>query len=171
MLCMSLRAPFFALCGFAALLPTFQPGPATRSAEAFPGWPTEWEGEPLRELPLDARELEFNRNFPGRVAKFTDGRRELVLRWVTQGTRQLHGSADCFRGMGYSVTPQPGLDTGKHGMWSSFIAARGDQRLLVRERITDNRGLEWTDVSAWYWSVFLGRTEGPWLAATLAEKR
>ena len=170
MLCVSIRYAFLALCTLAALLPAFERDAAPASVESFPGWPTEWEGEPLRQVPLNARELQFNNNFPGRIAKFTDGRREMILRWVTQGTRQLHGSADCFRGMGYSVTPQPGINDGKRGMWSSFTAQRGEQRLLVRERITDGGGGEWTDVSAWYWSVLLKRSTGPWLAATVAEK-
>lgn len=171
MLCVSLRCVFLGLCAVAALLPTFERRPVAASAAAFPGWPTQWEGEPIREVPLNARELRFNSNFPGRVAKFTDGRRELILRWVTQGARQLHGSADCFRGMGYSVTPQPGVNNGSGGVWSSFMAERGGQRLLVRERITDADGIEWTDVSAWYWSVLLKRSTGPWLGATVAEKR
>ena len=171
MLCVSLRCVFLAFCALAALLPTFDRDAALFSAETFPGWPTEWDGEPIREVPLDARELQFNSNFPGRIAKFTDGRRELILRWVRQGTRQLHGSADCFRGIGYTVTPQPGIVDAKRGTWSSFLAQRGGQRLLVRERITDARGAEWTDVSAWYWSVLLRQSEGPWLAATVAEKR
>ena len=170
MLCVSLRCGFLALCALVALLPTFGREALSASSEAFPGWPAEWEGEALNEVPLSARELEFNSNFPGRIAKFTDGRRELILRWVTQGTRQLHGSSDCFRGMGYTVTPQPGLIDTKRGMWSSFLAERDEQRLLVRERITDERGGEWTDVSAWYWSVLLKRSTGPWLATTVAEK-
>jgi hypothetical protein len=170
MLCVSLRCAFFALCALVAALPAFERGAVPANAETFPGWPAEWEGEPLREVPLSARELQFNSNFPGRIAKFTDGRRELILRWVTQGTRQLHGSSDCFRGMGYAVTPQPGIFDTRRGMWSSFLAQRGGQRLLVRERITDDRGGEWTDVSAWYWSVWLKRSTGPWLAATVAEK-
>lgn len=171
MLCVSLRSAFLALCALAALLPIFAPDARPVSGDAFPGWPTNWEGEPLRELPLSDREMQFNSNFPGRIAKFTDGRRELILRWVTQGTRQLHGSSDCFRGMGYGVTPQPGIDDGTRGMWSSFIAQRGGQQLLVRERITDGRGGEWSDVSAWYWAVLLRQTTGPWLAATVAEPR
>lgn len=171
MLRVILRCVFIALCMIAALLPRIGADTRPEETATFRGWPTEWEGEPLHEVPLNARELEFNRNFPGRIAKFTDGRRELILRWVTQGTRQLHGSADCFRGMGYAITPQPGLIDGRRGTWSSFLARSGGQELLVRERITDARGGEWTDVSAWYWSVLLRRSEGPWLAVTVAEKR
>ena len=171
MLCVISRCAFLAFCAWAALLPALQRDAVPAAIDAFPGWPKEWEGEPLREVPLNARELQFNRNFPGRIAKFTDGRRELILRWVTQGTRQLHGSSDCFRGMGYTVTPQPGMIDASRGMWSSFLAERGADRLLVRERITDRSGAEWTDVSAWYWSVLLRRSDGPWLAVTVAERR
>src|SRR3712207_7200250 len=51
----------------------------------------------------------WSRNFPGAVGKFSDGERELLIRWVTRGTRQLHSTSDCLRGAGYSVTPQPAL--------------------------------------------------------------
>jgi hypothetical protein len=60
------------------------------------------------------------------------------------------------------------LDT-KGARWSSFGARRGHEQLRVRERITDEHGGEWSDVSAWYWSVLLRKTNGPWLAVTIAE--
>jgi hypothetical protein len=118
---------------------------------------------------LTEREVIFNRNFPGQVAKFTDGQRELILRWVTKGTRQLHSSSDCFRGTGYNVSPRPATLDARGARWSCFAAERGRHRLLVRERITDERGREWTDVSAWFWSVILRQTEGPWMAVTVVE--
>jgi hypothetical protein len=163
-----LRAAFLVLCAVAAWLPAIGNEVAAQQHEGFPGWPADWDGEPITEVRLSERELRFNSNFPGRIAKFTDGRRDLILRWVTQGTRQLHGSADCFRGMGYTIKPQPATRDGRGAIWSSFRAERGEHRLLVRERITDERGGEWTDVSAWYWSASLRQTSGPWLAVTIA---
>ena len=44
-----------------------------------------------------------------------------------------------------------------------------NEPLVVREAVTDGRGGQWTDVSAWYWSALMGRSEGPWWAFTLAE--
>ena len=163
-----LRCAFLLLCAVCAMLPAVGNERVVASTEGFSGWPTEWEGEAIRERPLSEREQRFNGNFPGRIAKFTDGRREFILRWVTQGTRQLHGSADCFRGMGYTVTPQSAMIDGRRATWSCFVAERAGHRLLVRERITDADGREWTDVSAWYWSVALRQTKGPWMAVTIA---
>src|SRR5262245_8451285 len=65
----------------------------------FPGWPSTFEGRSLRELPLSEREERFGAGFPGRIARFTDGQRELIIRWVAAPTRQLHSAADCFRGL------------------------------------------------------------------------
>ena len=36
---------------------------------AFPGWPSRWEGRPLRPLPLTEREVAFARGFPGRMGR------------------------------------------------------------------------------------------------------
>lgn len=164
------RCAFLVLCALAALLPLTETSVAiTRGT--FPGWPETWEGEPLQQTPLTYQEGIFNNNFPGQVAKFTDGRRELILRWVTKGTRRLHSSSDCFRGTGYKVSSLPATLDARGARWSCFAAERGRYRLLVRERITDDRGREWTDVSAWFWSVLLRQTEGPWLAVTVVENQ
>ena len=166
----TLTYAFLALCTVAGLLPAITNDSAVDQAVGFTGWPSEWEGEPIRDVPLSERELRFNGRFPGRIAKFTDGRRDLILRWVSQATRQLHGSADCFRGLGYTVTAQPAIIDARRATWSCFIAERGAHRLLVRERITDEQGRAWTDVSAWYWSAMLRQTSGRWIAATVAEE-
>jgi hypothetical protein len=164
------RCAFLALCAIAAWLPAVGDEVRVEGVVGFPGWPAEWEGELISAVPLSESDVRFNRRFPGRIAKFTDGRRDLIFRWVTHGTRQLHGSADCFRGMGYTITPQPAVIDARRGTWSRFSATRGRQRLIVRERITDEHGGEWTDVSAWYWSALLRQTRGPWMAVTVAEK-
>lgn len=135
----------------------------------FSGWPGTFEGQPLRELPLSEREERFGAGFPGRIGRFTDGRRELIVRWVAAPTRQLHSAADCFRGIGYEVSPAT-LWRQEGGLsWQRFTASRGESRLVVREAITDGAGGRWTDVSAWYWAALLGRTQGPWWAITVAE--
>lgn len=168
MLWVIFRCSFLALCAIAALLPMIERSVAKARFD-FPGWPAQWEGQPIRQIPLSEWEENFNNKFPGQTGKFTDGGRELILRWVTKGTRQLHSSSDCFRGMGYAVTPQPAMLDHGGARWSCFTATRGQLRLLVRERITDEHGHQWTDVSAWFWSVLLRQTEGPWLAATVIE--
>ena len=157
------------LCVAAALVP-LRSDSRHSGNHASPEWPEEFEERPLYRLPLSAVEERFNAGFPGHVARFSDGDRQLILRWITAGTRKLHSSADCFRGLGYTVTPAPALldQTGAH--WSCFIATRGPHRLRIRERITESHGSQsWTDVSAWFWIATLYRSHGPWLAATIVE--
>ncbi|WP_375772137.1 hypothetical protein NR798_15035 [Archangium gephyra] len=136
---------------------------------AFPGWPSTFEGRPLRELPLTEREERFGEGFPGRIGRFTDGQRELIVRWVAAPTRQLHSTEACFRGLGYAISPAPFWRQEEGPPWNRFIVSRGASRMVVREAVMDGRGGHWTDVSAWYWSALLGHSEGPWWAITLAE--
>jgi hypothetical protein len=141
--------------------------PATEGQ--FPGWPTHFEGRALTTLPLSERELRFGRGFPGRIGRFTDGRREIVLRLVTQETRMLHPAADCFRGLGYTISPLPVRLDGEGRRWGVFEARRGEEHLLVSERIYSAAdGGAWSDVSTWYWSALVGRSRGPWWAVTIA---
>jgi hypothetical protein len=53
--------------------------------------------------------------------------------------------------------------------WSCFDAKRKGSTLFVRERIHDDTGQAWTDVSSWYWAAVLSDTAGPWWALTVAE--
>lgn len=168
---MSRNTWLFALSGL--LLAT---APLWRSAgepapvsEVFPGWPTTFEGRALRELPLTEREERFGAGFPGRIARFTDGQRELIVRWVAAPTRQLHSTEDCFRGLGYSISPAPFWRQEEGPPWNRFLVTRDTSRMVVREAVMDGRGGHWTDVSAWYWSALLGGSEGPWWALTVAE--
>jgi hypothetical protein len=162
------RVAFIAACVVAGLEPLRSPGRGSTPME-LPAWPSRWDGNEIWPVSLSERDERFAENFPGRIAKFTDGRREFILRWVTTGTRQLHPSADCFRGAGYTITPQPAYRDRNSRQWSSFLASRDHHQLLVRERIADLHGREWTDVSAWFWSVALGKTQGPWLSVTAVE--
>lgn len=107
--------------------------------------------------------------FPGRVGRFSDGQREIILRWVTQETRKLHASSDCFKANGYRIEALPIKREGE-ALWSRFIAMRGKVRLEVAERIYAPGGGQWSDVSAWYWAALLGRTQGPWWAVTVASQ-
>lgn len=137
----------------------------------FPGWPAHYEGRALTELPLTPRELAFVRDFPGRVGRFSDGRREIIIRWVGAPTRRLHPAADCFRGSGYSVTPLPvGRDAAGAAM-GCFRASHGADVLTVCELIRDERSASWPDVSAWYWNSMLGASPAPWWSFVVAEQR
>lgn len=161
-------------CVLATLAPWLAVAPMSAGGgsggAAFPGWPTHFEGRPLARLPLTEREERFGRDFPGQVARFTDGRRELVVRFVTGATRKLHPASDCFAGIGYRVRPLP-LKVGDDGArWGGFTAERGGERMRVSERIYSDAGESWEDVSAWYWAAAGGKGRGPWWAVTVAER-
>ena len=168
------RSAFALACIIVALLPLIPRNTPSPIATGFPGWPTEFEGRALTELPLTERELRFAEGFPGKLGRFHDGTRELVIRWVKQETRMLHSAADCFQGLGYQITPLPLQNDANGSRWQSFTAQRQDERLHIRERIFEVQGethgkQSWSDVSAWYWQALLGRTKGAWWAVTVAE--
>lgn len=163
---------YIVACAVAALMPFFSAqtkSSGSSGAVLFPGWPAEFEGKTLTPLPLTEREQRFNADFPGKIGRFTDGKRELIVRWVTEGTRKLHPASDCFQGLGYTVKPLAMHRDEKGSLWSSFAATKGNDRLRVYERIHSDSGEAWTDVSAWYWSA-LQHGEGSWWAITIAEK-
>jgi hypothetical protein len=161
---------FLILCVMAALAPVVPWQIAAKPLEHhFPGWPTDFEGRELTELPLSGQEQSFRAGFPGRMAKFTDGRRTIVIRWVRQETRKLHPAGDCFRAWGYHVVALPLHKNAHQQFWGSFLATSDGERLVVRERIYDTADSSWTDASAWYWAALLGKTTGPWWAMTVVE--
>ena len=166
----NLPGSWFLIACLVAALAQLLPGAAVPlpKTDAFPGWPTQFEGRPLTALALTPVETRFQQSFPGRVGRFTDGQREIIIRWVGQGTRKLHASGDCFKAIGYQLTAQPVSMVGQQ-RWSGFTAVREGERFAVRERIHDGDGGQWSDVSAWYWAVQLGRTSGPWWAFTVAD--
>ncbi|HZB43668.1 MAG TPA: hypothetical protein VE360_00420 [Pyrinomonadaceae bacterium] len=137
---------------------------------AFDGWPTHFEGRALTRLPLSEREERFGGDFPGHIARFTDGRRELIVRFVTEPTRKLHPASDCFAGLGYRVRPLPVRVDEAGARWGSFTAERGGETFRVHERIHADGGGSWADVSAWYWAAAMGDHAGPWWAVTVAER-
>ncbi len=145
-------------------------GAASEAAERFPGWPQELAGRPLNPLPMTVREQAWSEGFPGKVGRFNDGSREIIIRYVTRPTRRLHPSADCLRGSGYRVSTKPAWRDADGGIWGCVLAERGDQRYRVCERIRDQAGNGWYDVSSWYWSALSHGTDGPWWAITVAER-
>lgn len=174
---MRFRINFLIACLAAALAPAIAGrlppdgrADANAPAVAFPGWAASFEGRPLIPLKLSEREEQFGADFPGRVARFTDGEREIIMRWVTTATRKLHPAADCFRATGYDVRPLPLHVDSDGARWASFSVARDDERLIVRERIYDAAGASWTDASSWYWAATGGGTAAPWWAITVAER-
>jgi hypothetical protein len=143
---------------------------AAAADAAFPGWPTEFEGKVLQPEPMQPRESRFYQAFPGKIAKFTDGERQIIIRWVSESTRQFHLTTRCFRAIGYDLTPRPAHQDSQGNHWGAFRATRGNETLDVHERITDAAGKSWSDESAWRWDTFWHRSTGPWWAYTVAER-
>lgn len=157
-------------CAAAAVAPfSWGERPPPRAAEPFPGWPAEIGGRVLRELPLSPREERLARDEPGRIARFSDGGAQLVLRWIPEAGASFHGAADCYRGLGFDVRPETAWRDERGELWGRFRAERAGERLVVRERVLDAAGRSWSDVSAWFWAALLGRTRGPWWAAMVVE--
>lgn len=155
------------LCAaLAALTPMLARAPRAATS-APPAWPAQFEGRPLRRLEMTADERRMLAGFPGDVARFTDGERDIVLRWVTQPTRQLHPAEDCYRGFGFT-TAAARIEADRDGVrWRCFTASKDGATREICEQLRDADGAHWTDVSAWYWDATLERTHGPWLVTTV----
>lgn len=165
---------FLFACTWAALNPWLAESRTVPRAESDPGadpaWPTHWDGHALTALPLTAVERRFAGGFPGSIARFSDGSRELLFRRVARPTRKLHPSADCLQAAGYRIDPLPG-EAGPGGRtWSRLRAEREGVSLAVSEIILDADGRSWSDVSSWYWHAALGKSRGPWLAVTASRR-
>ena len=164
---------YITACFIAALVPylsaQYQTVAGTTPTVMFPGWPTKFEGRTLTPLALNEIEQSFASDFPGRISRFSDGEREIIIRWVTEATRKLHPSSDCFQGLGYTVKPLAAHRDESGKLWARFAASKGNERLVVFERIHADSGESWTDVSARYWSA-LQHDRGSWWAITIAEK-
>jgi hypothetical protein len=137
----------------------------------IPSWPGTFEGKVLRRIDLSSLEHSFEEAFPGRIGKFTDGTRWVIIRWVTAPTRKLHAASDCFKASGYRVKPLAMSGFRHNGeRWSRFSATRGEDALVVSERIVDQSAGSWTDASSWYWAALFGKSSGPWWAYTVVER-
>ena len=169
----SLAHVAFVLAAIAAALAPLARGhgaPTTaQSAASFPGWPATYEGRRLTELPMSAREQAFGQDFPGLIGRFSDGRREIIVRYVSEATRRLHPAADCLRGVGYTITPKPLRKAPSGALMSCLRAERNGQALTVCEVISNGHGEHWPDVSAWYWTALTGGAKGPWWSFVVAE--
>jgi hypothetical protein len=157
-------------CIFSALVPFFNPLPVPQNNSTFPGWPTSFDGTPITLLPSTEREKSFEQDFPGKTGRFSDGKREIIIRWVTRETRTLHPAADCFRGIGYHVATSQLIRDTRNRVWNTFTAKKNDESLQVQEIIIDNDGNSWSDVSNWYWEATFQHTRGPWWAFTIAKR-
>lgn len=162
---------FIFACLIAAAIPWLKTSAEHKnSTQEFPGWATALDVGAMQELSHSQGELRFEKEFPGRIGKFSDGEKEYAVRWVTEATRLLHPAGDCLKATGYEIKPQPLFIDEQGNRWGCNLAVRKDQNLKVRERIFDGAGKNWTDVSSWYWSALLGNSKGGWWAVTVIEK-
>jgi hypothetical protein len=153
----------------AALAPFVTRSNSAAASAPFPGWPTHYEGRPLVELPLTSREVAFTQDFPGRVGRFSDGQREIIIRWLGTPTRKLHSAADCFRGSGYTISPIAARKGSGGSTMGCFRATLHGASMTVCEMIRDERGGSWSDVSAWYWDGMLRSSPPPWWSFVVAQ--
>ena len=161
---------------FAAMAPVlFADGKDPRlSAGSFPGWPQQYEDKPLTALNLTERERAFVRGFPGEVGRFSDGTREIIIRWVESPTRRLHPAADCFKGVGYSMSPLPVKYNRDDVPMGCFMASKDSESVQVCEYIVagnmSNDSDSWSDVSSWYWQSLLSGGKGGWWSFVVSDK-
>lgn len=135
----------------------------------FPGWPATFDGDVLKEEPLEDDERKFAEAFPGRIARFQAGRRMVILRWTDKTTHRVHGAAYCLRATGWKIDPIT-VETKGDGAWSTFTARRGNETLRVREQARDASGQTFSDVPAWFFNTLFGKSPGPWWIVTVAER-
>ena len=162
-------AAFGLLAAAAALVPFLDSAGSAEGGPPAP-WPARFEGRALVRLEPAAEDRALARDFPGHVARFSDGRRQIVLRQLTAPTRRLHPAGDCFRAVGYAIGPSPMRLASGGRPASCFTATRGGRTLRVCEQIIGPDGSSWPDVSSWYWPALTGAASGPWLATLTVER-
>ena len=162
-------ALFGLLAAAAALVPLLDTASPDGGGPPAP-WPSRFEGRAVVRLEPAPEDRVLARNFPGHVARFSDGRRQIVLRQVTAPTRRLHPASDCFRAVGYAIGPSPMRVTPGGRPASCFTATRGGGTLRVCEQIVGADGRSWPDISSWYWPALAGAARGPWLAMLTVER-
>jgi hypothetical protein len=133
-------------------------------------WPTKFDDVALTPLRLSRTELAFAADFPGAIARFRAGPREIVLRYVTEATRRLHPAADCLRATGHAVRSTGPIVDARERLWATFVASKDGRSWRIRERIVDeSTGQVFVDVSSWWWAAMLERSAGPWWSWVVVE--
>jgi hypothetical protein len=163
---------YVGLCALVAAAPLVPlPSRAGSAASSAPFvWPRQLDGRPLTEVPLTGRDRRFAEGFPGRIGRFSDGTREIILRFTTQATRRLHPASDCLAAIGFAIAPLPARRGAEGTTWGCFAARKAGEALTVCEQIRDAGGRTWPDPSSWYWPALSGTSTGPWWSTTIVER-
>jgi hypothetical protein len=162
---------FYSVSGMLLLL-TSSPLLTRQTSTSFPGWPSSLHGLPLTEVGLRTEELAAAKAFPGQIGRFTDGKREVVIRWVQGATRSLHPSSDCMKAMGYSIQPKRVRRDEAGSLWNCFEASKKvieTKMFTVCEQVKDDNGNSWSDTSSWFWSALFRPAGTPYWALSIAE--
>ncbi|MDA7518214.1 exosortase/archaeosortase family protein [bacterium] len=129
---------------------------------------TEYQGQPVEEVPLSPREEAFAENFPGQLRVYRVGNDSLIVRHVTKATRMLHPSYHCLKAEGFSISNSSFKTNPEGHRLSTYQAKLNKEHYLVSETIrSSDSSHHWTDVSAWYWHALFHPNSGPWIAETL----
>lgn len=151
-----------------AIMPLFNtPSQLSSIPNQEPIWPKQFHDSSLQRLPLTPQQQRFLQGFPGHSALFQAGSHQILIRHVTVPTRQLHPAIHCFAGNGYTIVLKP-IKTDTQGQrWGCFEATKDGQKTIVEERLFDEQGHNYTDVSTWYWQAIFGHTRAPWWSYTV----
>lgn len=123
---------------------------------------------PLTQLAATEMEMAFARSFPGTLASYDWGGRQVILRRVDRATRRLHPTRDCLRAAGFETTDGATVTMSDGSVWARFHAGRDGRWWTVCERIVSTgNGATWTDASAWFWAAARHPLNGPWQAETV----
>lgn len=166
---MPIKYLFYLAILIVAVVPLLPSKKVQHLADTSVEWPEYFEGIKLSEMELNSSELEWAKSFPGSVKKFSLANAQVLFRHVNHPTRSLHSARDCFRAAGFTISPLPIRIDQDRNRWGCFRAQRSDQDLVSCERIFGIDGINYTDVSAWYWNAMLDKSAGPWWAITLIE--
>jgi len=132
-----------------------------------PIWSKEFDGLLLVPLPMTDVEKNFQRGFPGSIATFRCGKKNIILRHITRASRKLHPSTHCLRAAGYRIGKTHTLTDPSGRRWTTCKVEKSGITYLLQERITDPHGNEWLNPSSWYWHALAHPNSGPWLAQTI----
>lgn len=147
----------------AALVPFWTGKPSSQPTPAVT-FPTHLEDEALSQRAISDRDQPFLAGFPGELRSYTTPKHDVLIRYVRKPTRKLHSSTDCYRGLGFVVTPI-GIEK-----WARYRMEKEGEVLILEERIRDKDGNYFYDIGQWFWSAKLGSSTGPWWSEVRVHK-